>query len=62
MVVVKLVWVVAPDILGAMVETVLLLEGGAAGGKGTEGAGTGTVLGTGGTDGVGEVPVLLARP
>ena len=51
----------APDTLGAMVESVLLLEGGAAGETGTEGAGTGTVLGTGGTDGVDEVPVLLAR-
>ena len=51
----------APDTLGAMVETVLLLEGVAAGGTGTEGAGTGTVLRTGGTDGVGEVPVLLAQ-
>ena len=58
---VECIWVVAPDTLGAMVKTVLPLEGGAAEGTGTEGAGTGTVLRTGGTDGVGEVPVLLAQ-
>ena len=54
----ELIWIVAPDTLGAIIETVLLMEGGAGGG--TEGAGTGTVLGTGETDGVGKVPVLFA--
>ena len=53
---VELIWV---ETLGAMVETVLLLEGETAGGTGgeTEGTGMGTMLGTGRTS---DVPVLLA--